>query len=100
MRRLSCGLSDVLPVDQDLAVLQIEKPQHQVDQRGLTRAGAADQADALTGMDGERQAVDQSVLAAIAEADVAEFDLAARDLELGCAWLIGCLLYTSPSPRD
>ena len=65
-------LRDVLAVDQDAAVLEFEEAQQQVDQRRLAGTGTPDQADLLAGLDGERESLDQTLLAAIAEPDVLE----------------------------
>jgi hypothetical protein len=58
LRRLSCVTADVLAVDGDAPALRLVKAQQQVDQRGLARARAADQADALARADVQVQVVD------------------------------------------
>ena len=82
---------DVLAVDQDAAFLDVEEAQQQVDRRRLAGAGAADQADLLARLHGEVEAVEHRIsalpvaghdLAAVAETQVLEHDLATRDLEL------------------
>src|SRR5262249_50309014 len=70
------GDGDILPVDQDAAVLQVEETQQQIDERRFSRPGAADQPDALARLYLERQAVDQAGLAAVAKPHVLERDLA------------------------
>ena len=72
---------NVLAVDQDAPSLQIEKAQEQVDGGGLAGAGAADQADLLSGPDRERESLQNSGFAAVAEIHVLEDDLAAPDNE-------------------
>src|SRR5262249_2303196 len=72
---------DVLAVDKDAAVFEIEETQQHIDQRRLAGAGTVDQADLFARPHGQGQAVDDSALAAVAEAHVLESDLAARDLK-------------------
>ena len=53
-------LGDVLAVDEDATPLEVVEAQQQIDQRRLAGAGAADQPDPFTGLDGERQMVDEA----------------------------------------
>ncbi len=58
-QRMLRRLRDILTVDQDASAADVVQPLHQLDERGLAGAGAADQADALAGADVDRQAVIQ-----------------------------------------
>ena len=68
---------NILTIDQDAPALQIEEAQQQVDQGRLAGAGAADQADLFARRNMQRQALDDSGLATVAELHVVEHDLAA-----------------------
>ena len=68
---------DILAVDQDAAVLHVIEALQQREQRRLAAAGAADQADALAGPEGEVQVLENLLAVAIAEVDVLEFDAGA-----------------------
>ena len=76
---------DVLPVDADHALFDVVEAQQQVDHGALARAGAADQPDLLARPDVQVEVVDDCATPAVAEGDVLETDLAARDLQRRCA---------------
>ena len=77
-------VADVLAVDADAALLELVEAQEQVDERGLARARASDEADALARPHDEVEVVEHlaAVAAAVGERDVLEADLAARHDEL------------------
>ena len=78
-RSESCvHLGDVLPVDQDAALLQRVEAQEQIDERRLAGARRADQPDLLARADRERQVADDAVALAVAEGHVLERDRALR----------------------
>ena len=83
-RRLSCVTSAMSsPSIRMRPPSRSWKAQQQVHQRRLAGARTAHEPDLLARTDPQRQAVDQPRLAAIAEADRLEADLAARHVELG-----------------
>ena len=67
--------ADVVPVDQELPALELIEAGDQLAQRRLARAGVPDQRHGLAGADVKREMVQHRLLR-IAEADVAEVDLA------------------------
>ena len=77
--------ADVLPVDADRSALHVVEAQQQVDQRGLARAAAADESDALAGLHGEVEVVQDAcsriLRPAVAEAHGLETDFAARHFQ-------------------
>ncbi|MCW0416310.1 hypothetical protein NB689_002064 [Xanthomonas sacchari] len=68
---------DVLPVDQDAALLQVVQPQQHVDQGRLAGAGRPDQADLLARAHLQVEPGDDPAALAVMEVDVLEADLAA-----------------------
>ena len=73
-------VADVGAVDQDLPAGRVVEPGDELDQRGLARAGLADQGDGLARLDGEADPVQRVVVAslAVAEVHVAQLDPAAQ----------------------
>ena len=71
-------LADVDAVDAECArASDVVEPHQQVDERGLARAGRADHADPLAGLDVERHVAQHVLLAVVGEPDVVELDAAA-----------------------
>jgi hypothetical protein len=65
-QRLLRGLRDILTVDQDAAAGGVVQPLHQLDECRLAGARAADETDALAGLDGDRKpVVERRVVSAI-----------------------------------
>ncbi len=58
-------------VDEDLALIRLQQPQQDVDQRALPRAGTADEPDGLTLLDRERDAFEDRNARHVGEAHVA-----------------------------
>ena len=69
---------DAAPVERDLAPVQLVEPHDQVDERGLARAGRADDRDRLAGLGDERERLDQRAVRVVRERDVAELDAPAH----------------------
>src|SRR2546426_1346466 len=75
--------ANVLAVEKDLAALNIVETKKQGNQRGLARAGVADDGERLAGLNTERDITQYPILVrrlgniAVAEPDIAEFDFAA-----------------------
>ena len=70
-----------MAVDQHLAALHIVEARDEADERGLARAGRADEGDALARRDLERDALEHPLAGIVGEPDVAELDLAAHLLQ-------------------
>ena len=71
-------LADVDAVDEDAAAIHVVETQQQADDRGLARPGRADDADALAGLDDERDVAQDVVVLLVREPHVIELDAAAR----------------------
>src|SRR5665213_1907995 len=78
-------LSDVLPVDFDAALIGVIKAQDEIEHGRLSAAGRTDQGGELTGLSGKDHAAQHRFVAAIAEMDIVEFQLARNDLQIGHA---------------
>ena len=84
---LQGDLADIHTVEQDLAALDIVEAQKKLNDRGLARAGVADDGERLTRLDAEGNVAQHPVFifgrraAVIREPDVAEFDFTARSGE-------------------
>ena len=81
---LQIQFADIDAVEQDLAALNIVEAQQQLNDRGLARAGVADNRERLARLDAEGNIAQHPVFvlwiraAVIGEPDIAEFDFAAR----------------------
>ena len=67
--------ADIHPVDADRAVPDVVEPQQQIDQRRLARARRTYDGDRLTGLNINRQVVDERGVLLLIEADPKEFRL-------------------------
>ena len=68
--------AEVVAVEEDAAAGRVVEPRQQVEDRRLAGAGAADEGDALAGLDREGEAVEGDVAVGIGEMHVLEADLA------------------------
>ncbi len=84
---LQIHFADVDAVEQDLAALNVVKAQQKLNDRGLARAGVADDRERLAGLDAEGNVAQNPIFvlgcraAVIGEPDIAEFDFAARSVK-------------------
>ncbi len=75
-QRLQRHVADVVAVDGDAAVGGVIEARDQVDDRGLARAGRAQQGDHLAGLGLQRDVVQHLMVAEVGERDILETDVA------------------------
>ena len=71
--------ADVVPVDQDLAALELVEARDQLAKRRLARAGVPDERERLPGGNRQVEVAQDRLLIGVAEVDIAELDLARPD---------------------
>src|SRR5690606_8274243 len=69
-------VGDIDAIDGDFSGLWIEESQEQIDERGFSGAGGADDSDGGAGGDGEVEVFEDGLASGVAEGDVFETDFA------------------------
>src|SRR5690349_5401978 len=75
-------MRDILTIDQDTPAIHVVEPLDQLDESGLPRARMADETDALTRTDRDREiTIERKQMAAVVERDVLEAYAALPDAD-------------------
>ena len=75
-QRVELDVADVVAVDQHLAAVDVVEARDQVGDRGLARAGRADQGDGLAGLGAEADVLEDRPARIVGAGDVLELDRA------------------------
>src|SRR6202007_713428 len=81
VERIPGDVTDILPIDQDAALLRLELTAQQANERRLAGARRTDKADALARPDVEIEILEDLKAVGMAEADILEANMAVRDDE-------------------